>query len=296
MKISINGLYTCKRFGYEKGFALLKEAGFDACDFALDDLKFPETPLSGSGYEQEALRIRSAAENAGMIINQTHAPFSYPLDIWEKSERLMPVLKRSLEISGMLGAETVIVHPYHHPVYMGHEDEMFKINMEYYGELIPTAAEAGVKICVENMFQVDERRKYIVHDTCSSISDFIRYIDTLNSEHVAACLDIGHIVLVQQKDEPADFIYALGHNRLQALHVHDNNYRADEHKLPYEGCIDWEAVTKALGEIDYQGYFTYETRGHLQQMDDDFFPVGLKYMADLARHMCGKIDANRPVK
>ena len=294
--ISANAQYILSRFGYERGFALLKEAGFDACDVSLDGQRHPEHPLSGAGYEKEARRIRAAADSAGIIINQTHAPFSYPLDIWEKSDQLMPILKRSLEISAVFGAETAIVHPYHHPVYMGHEDEMFEKNMEYYGELIPTAEAVGVKICAENMFQVDERRGHIVHDTCSSIYDFVRYIDTLSSEYVVACLDIGHIVLVQQKDEPADFIRALGQKRLKALHIHDNNYRADEHKLPYEGRIDWDAVTKALGEIDYQGYFTYETSGNLKRMDDGFVPVGLKYMADLARHMCAKIDANRPAK
>lgn len=295
-RISANAQYILSRFGYERGFALLKEAGFDACDVSLDAQRFPDRPLGGPAYEREAARIRAAADNAGIVINQTHAPFSYPLDIWEKSDQLMPILKRSLEISAIFGAETAIIHPYHHPVYMGHEDEMFEKNMEYYGELIPTAEATGVIICTENMFQVDERRGHIVHDTCSTIKDFIRYVDTLGSEYVAACLDIGHIVLVQQKDEPADFIRALGQKRLRALHIHDNNYRSDEHKLPYEGRIDWDAAMRALGEIDYQGCFTYETSGNLSRMDDGFVPAGLKYMADLARHLCAKIDASRPVR
>ena len=163
-RISANAQYILSRFGYERGFALLKEAGFDACDVSLDAQRFPDQPLGGPGYEKEAARIRAAADNAGIVINQTHAPFSYPLDIWEKSEQLMPTLKRSLEISAIFGAETAIIHPYHHPVYMGHEDEMFEKNMEYYGGLIPTAEETGVVICTENMFQVDDRRGYIVHD------------------------------------------------------------------------------------------------------------------------------------
>ena len=295
-KIGANAHYLCQRFGYEKGFALFKEAGFDACDVSLDNMRLHEHPLRGADYEKEAQRIRRAADNAGIIIHQTHAPFSYPLDIWEKSEQLMPILRRSLEISAIFGAEVDVIHPYHHPVYMGHEDEMFEKNMEYYGALLPAAEAAGVKIGVENMFQTDPRRGYIVHDTCSAIYDFLRYIDTLNSPYAVACLDVGHVVVVRQQDEPADFIRALGHNRLQALHIHDNDYKNDQHKLPYEGLIDWNAVTQALGEIDYQGYFTYETGGNVPQMEDEFIPVGLKYMADVARHMAAKIDRCRPAR
>ena len=293
-KIAVNSHYICQRYGYERGFALIREAGFEACNASLDNMRMPEHPLSGADYEKEALRMRRAADDAGVEIHQTHAPFSYPLDIWEKSDQLMPTLKRSLEISSILGAQIDVIHPYHHPVYMGHEDEIFEKNMEYYGELLPAAEAAGVKIGVENMFQTDPRRGYIVHDTCSSIPDFLRYIDTLNSPYAVACLDVGHVVVVRQDDEPADFIRALGHRRLQSLHIHDNDYRNDQHRMPYDGLIDWDAVTRALGEIDYQGYFTYETNGSLPQMDDEFFPVGLKYMADVARHMAKKIDRFRP--
>ena len=170
---------------------------------------------------------------------------------------------------------------------------MFEKNMEYYGELHPIATAANVKIGVENMFQVDERRKYIIDDTCSRLYDFIRYVDTLNSPWAVACLDIGHVAVIRQKDEPWDFIRGLGHNRLQALHVHDNDYRNDQHKLPYEGLIDWNEVTRALGEIEYQGYFTYETIGHLGACDDDFIPTALKYMADLAKYLADKAESCR---
>ena len=293
MKISTNGRYILTRFGYEKGFALLKDAGFDAVDVGLDEMTSMESALNQPGYEKKAQEIRAAADQAGIPINQTHAPFKYPLDIWEKSENLYPILNRTLEISGIFGAEVAVVHPYHHPVFLGHEDEMFEKNMEYYGKLLPTAQAAGVKIGVDNMFQVDARRKFIIDDTCSRLYDFIRYVDTLNSPWAVACLDIGHVAVIQQKDEPWDFIRGLGHDRLKALHVHDNDYRNDQHRLPYEGIINWNEVTRALGEIDYQGYFTYETNGHLGGYDDEFIPTALKYMADLAKHLADKVERAR---
>lgn len=294
MKISANCEYLANRYGYAKAFSLIKDAGFDATDVSLIGMFRPESPFNQPDYESYAQMIRRCADEAGLQINQTHAPFVYPLDKWELSDDLMPILKRSLHISSILGAQVDVIHPYHHPVYLGHEDEMFRKNMEYYGELLPTAEAVNVKIGVENMFQEDPYRKHIVHDTCSQLYDFIRYIDTLNSEYAVACLDIGHIALVYQTDQPWDFIRGLGKDRLKALHVHDNNFINDQHQLPYEGKIDWLQVTKALGEIDYDGIFTYETFANLQQFDDEFLPVRLKYMADVARHLASLVDRNRP--
>ena len=295
MKISMySGLIT-GRYGYEKGFELIKQAGFDAADVSLMDMTNMESPLNLPGYEQVAQDIRRAADNAGLIINQTHAPFKYPLDKWELSENLYPILKRTLEISSILGATVGVIHPYHHPVFLGHEEEIFQKNMEYYGELLPLAHQVNVKIGVENMYQVDSRRKHIIDDTCSRLKEFIRYIDELNDDYAVACLDIGHVALIQQQDEPWDFIRGLGHKRLQSLHVHDNDYKGDQHRMPYDGIINWTEVTKALGEIDYQGDFTYETSGHLARVDDEFFPVALKYMADIAKHMADMVDRNRIV-
>lgn len=295
MKISLNAGSTLKRFGYEKGFELVKQAGFDAADVGLDSMTSMDAPLNQPGYEKLAQEIRTAADNAGLIINQTHAPFKYPLDKWELSENLYPILFRTLEISSIFGATVDVIHPFHHPLFIGHEDEMFEKNMEYYGKLLPYAKAANVKIGIENMYQVDPRRKYIVDDTCSRLYDFIRYIDTLNDEYAVACLDIGHVALIQQKDEPWDYIRGLGHKRLQALHVHDNDYRGDQHRMPYDGIVNWVEIAKALGEIDYQGYFTYETGGHLGRVDDEFYPVALKYMADIAKHITDMAERNRIV-
>ena len=231
-------------------------------------------------------------------INQTHAPFSFSPKLWKDDavyeNKILPRILRSLEVSGILGADVAVVHPLHHFVYQGHEEEIFEKNMEYYKMLIPYSREYGIKIGVENMWQTDARRKYIVHDTCSHKEEFVRYIDTLDSEYITACLDIGHVGLIQQQDEAWDFVKALGHDRLGALHVHDNNYREDNHALPYVGLINWTKVTEALGSIDYKGDLTYETAGSVLRMDDGAVPIELGHMVDIGRHLIKLIDSNRP--
>ena len=117
----------------------------------------------------------------------------------------------------------------------------------------------------------------------------------LDSPWITACLDLGHCGLVGQL--PQNMIRALGHDRLGSLHIHDNGYKLDEHNLPYMGKIDWDEVTKALGEIDYTGDFTYEVR--LQNLnssaDAKLLSLALDYAAKIGKHLVAKVDQNRPL-
>ena len=99
-------------------------------------------------------------------------------------------------------------------------------------------------------------------------------------------LDTGHCGLIGQKT--ADAVRALG-GRLGALHVHDNNYIADNHTLPYLGKLNWDEILKALAEINYSGDFTFEAMCFLYGFDKDFMPTVLKFMHDTGRYMIEKI-------
>ena len=288
-----------QKLGIEKALELSKNAGFEAVDYGLGALVEDDSVFSGDGYREYAEYIRKTADKIGIEINQTHAPFTFPFSRWNSPDDfeniVMPRFYRTLEISGILGAEIAVVHPLHHFTYCGHEEEIFELNMNYYRRLIPYAKEYGVKIGVENMFQVDPRRKYIIPDTCASISEFVRYIDALNSDAITACLDIGHVGLAQRENEPWDFIRALGHDRLGSLHVHDNDYRADQHTIPGLGKIDWLEVTKALAEINYKGDFTFETGWVFAGADEDILPCYLKMLSDIGHTLVNRICANRTV-
>ena len=298
MKLALNGHTLVNRFGLAKAIDICKEAGFDSIDYSLQCMEKPDDIFNDEKeYVKTAWELRKIADEKGFAITQTHAPFAFAgwNDPKTCEEFIFPAIRRSIEISAILGAKVAVVHPLHHFVYKGHEDEIYEKNMEFYRSLIPLCKEYNIKVGIENMFQRELLRAHLSFDTCATIPDFIRYIDTLNSEYMVACLDIGHVGLPYGDDEAWDFIRALGHERLQALHVHDNNYRMDQHTLPYLGKINWTEVTKALGEIDYQGDFTYELTGELypSTMDDSLVPVTIKYIADVGHHLCDMVEKNR---
>jgi len=292
MKISMNLVILEELYGAKKAAKMIKEAGFSACDFFID-LDKPESRWHSPDYKSIAAELRADIESQGIEINQTHAPFRFTAAQWDDPETF-GIITKSLEISALLGASISIVHPIHHTEYLGHEEEMFNINMDYYGRLVPYCKEYGIKVAVENMWKRHKIRGNISFDTCSTIPEFIRYVDTLNSEYIVACLDVGHVVLPDNRDTPADFVRALGHDRLKALHIHDNDYKSDAHWVPYQGKLDWSEIAKALGEIDYDGYFTYEINDYLiRNLPEGLIGDAVKYYGAVAKYIASQIDENR---
>ncbi len=283
----------------EKRIELFKNAGFTAMDFGLFEMSKDDSTFLTDRWQEEARGIREITDRMGFPVVQAHAPFVFTSEQNNTPELFESVVvarvSRSIEIAGILGAKIIIVHPLQFLPYCDCAEQLFEMNMDYYRRLIPVAAKAGVKIAVENMFQRDPRRKHIVPSTCARPEEMIRYHDTLNSEWITCCLDVGHVGLPVQYIEAYDFARALGHDRLQSLHIHDNDYQQDRHTLPYLGIMDWAEICKALGEIDYQGDFTFEVGMDLvKSKDESFHPIGARFMADVGKHLMEMIDSNRP--
>jgi sugar phosphate isomerase/epimerase len=136
---------------------------------------------------------------------------------------------------------------------------------------------------------------YICDDVCADPRELNRYYDALNDpEAFTVCLDLGHVALCGR--EPQDAIRTIGHDRLGALHVHDVDYVHDLHTLPGSARINWDAVCRALADIDYKGEFTLESDGFLNKYDVEFRPTATRFMADVCKHLTGKIEAYKAAK
>ncbi len=302
MILSNTSGWAVKKYGWEKAIQMYAEAGYDALDANFCDMlneDFQGGIWAADRYIEQAHTVRAYFDKYGLRCNQLHAPFSFPAKVWDEhlEDICIPYVVRSLEIGAILGADVCVIHPLHHFVYQGNEEEAFRRNMDYYGRFKDIAHKLGIRIGVENMWQRDPRRGYICHDTCSRSEEYIRYLDTLNDPAFVACLDLGHIDIVQREDEAKDVIRALGHGRLHALHVHDNDYKNDSHQMPFFGKMDWQSICRALGEIDYDGDLTYEVGGaYFRNMPDEFVPTAMKFSADIGRQLIKMIDEARPNK
>lgn len=76
----------------------------------------------------------------------------------------------------------------------------------------------------------------------------------LDSPVAGICLDFGHAFL---GGDVADAIENVSEH-LFATHVHDNHRRADDHLVPYQGAIDWDAALMSMQKVGYDGTYVME--------------------------------------
>lgn len=259
-------------------------------DFGFFNPRYYAKELDGHFFTE----LRKKAEDKGLVFNQAHAPFPSSVGKPERDEEIFGDIVRSMKNASLLGAKNIVVHPVQHLVYAndGVPEKLFELNVAFYNRLKPYCEEYGIRVAVENMWQdkvlagrCDTR---IGHSTCSTPAEFIRYMDALgDSRCFTACLDLGHTMLVHEK--PEEFIRALGHDRLGALHVHDTDGKSDLHTLPYYGGMGyWDRITDALRDIDYVGDLTYEAGNFLEPLPKELYGAASRFMAEMGAYLIGR--------
>ena len=85
----------------------------------------------------------------------------------------------------------------------------------------------------------------------------------------------------------------MGPKRLQALHVHDVDYLNDCHTMPFMERLDWNEICKALGEIGYEGDFTFEADTFLFNLPKELQLDGARLMGKVGRYLISQIESYR---
>lgn len=281
-----------KCFGGEECIRILAEAGFDAADWSFFEMEKGEGPWCGEGWREYALRLQEVGAKCGLGFAQAHAPYPSSLGKEPYDTEIRKWIVRSMEAASLMGIGDIVVHPVQHLDYMKNKEKLFEDNLAFYRSLIPYCEKFHIRICAENMWQYDERRRYIVDSVCSCPEEFNGMLDEIDSPWIVGCLDLGHCALVGR--EPADFIRAMGRKRLQALHVHDVDYVNDCHTMPFTESLDWEAITAALAEIGYEGNFTFEADYFFAKMPGELMPKAVRLLAETGRYLMGRIAKASP--
>lgn len=277
------------KFGEMRAIELIAKAGFDAIDYSMSTIAKDGNVLDSDSYKAYAAELLETAKRNNIVFNQGHAVTDVGIDDPEIAYKVLAQKNiRCLEIAGLLGMKTLVVHPYGTGIYVGREEEALERNVRYFNLLLPYAEEYGVIIATENMWCGDRKRHVKRGSIFGNPYEHARFIDEMNNEFFGACLDLGHASLDGR--EPQDNIRVLG-NRLKALHVHDNDYLDDMHTLPGLSEMNWEEITKALADVDYKGDFTLETNHFFDSFEtEEEINLGLKLSEVIGRKMIGKIE------
>jgi len=97
--------------------------------------------------------------------------------------------------------------------------------------LIVFAKQRGVTVVLENT----------PHEMATPPS-LRRFIEETRLHDLRLCFDVGHAHI---QDGVAAGIESMG-DLVVTTHVHDNHGESDEHLLPFEGTVDWNAAAKLL--------------------------------------------------
>ena len=264
--------------GTDKGFERMAKHGYTHCDYGrFVNVNSPWFNVSDDVFEQQCKEDKELSEKHGIHIYQAHAPWLWPTinATPEDREVWFEHMVKSMHGSKILGCKNFVIHPL--MPWNGDElDRQFlwDVNLEFFNRLLPHAKANDITVCFENMPMKDL--------SISPVEACIEFLDMLNSDQMAICMDTGHSWVFGT--EPADAVRLLG-NRIKAFHVHDNFGDYDRHLLPYSGSINWEEFKKAVKEcVDERVPISLET-GTPQQMPPELREEYELMVASLARYL-----------
>ncbi len=154
----------------------------------------------------------------------------------ERIRRLDAVdeIKRALEVAEQIPFRFLVQH-------LGHGRQMAdprKTDAAFSSleHLTVFAKARGVTIALENK-----------PDELGSPSSLQHFITDTHLHDLRLCFDTGHAHL-----EPGvEASFDLMRDRVATTHVHDNHGEKDEHLLPFEGAIDWDAAFGAFASVPH---------------------------------------------
>lgn len=285
MKTSTEIATCAEHVGEEKAIELIAKAGFDAWDFSMFDMKKPPFidkllskhpyPLTTKNYLAFARKLRQIGLDNGIHCNQSHAPFP------SNSPKVRDYLLRAIECTAEAGGKICVIHP--------DNNKTPEKNAEMFMRLLPFAKDCGVKIATENMWNWNKEKNESSFAACSTSESFLKHLEAVNDDFLVACLDIGHAEMRGSGSGAVNMIKALG-NKLQALHIHDNDKIHDSHAMPFTMNIDFDAIVNTLRDIDYQGYFTLEVDTYLKNYNAENIHIGVADMYKVAKRLADMFD------
>lgn len=286
MKVSTEINSAAKIIGEEYAVELLAKSGFDAWDFSMQSMciydwrtqgiALNNHPLAENDYLGFARRLKQVGLDNGIVCNQSHAPAP------TSCPEIRSFLRRAIECTAEAGGKICVIHPAN--------DGTPQENAEMYLELLPFAKDCGVKIATENMYNWDAENRKAIFAACGTVESFCDHLSAVNDDDFVACLDIGHAEMMGIEGNAVRMVRGLG-QKLQALHIHDNDLRFDSHQIPFSMKIEYEPILLALKEIGYNGYFTLESYNYLKAYTKENISTGITCLCSSIKRLAQQYEA-----
>lgn len=196
--------------------------------------------------------------DTGLTLNSVHAPITdlfgagdkwaatYSTAVSDNARRQAAVreAEAALQIAKHLPFSVLVVHlgtpaSKHNP-----GDNNRGAALRSAEEICRLAEPLGVRLALE-----------VIPNEMSTPASLVSMLERdLDTPAAGICMDFGHAFL---GGDLADAI-EVASEHLVATHVHDNHGRDDEHLVPYQGSINWDAALMSMQKIGYDGTYLME--------------------------------------
>jgi len=244
MKKAVNRWIFPASMALKDCFALAKKAGFDGVEINFAN---EGADVNLKTAKADAEKIVLYAKEAGIKVCSVCAGWP-PLtsNSVEERKKAIDYVKKALEVTAWLGADTVLVVP-------GVVSEEVSYEVAYERarqamlELAPVAEACKVYIGMENVWN-----KFLL-----SPLEMKRFIEEINKPYVQAYFDTGNVLV---SGFPEQWIRILG-KHIKKIHLKD--FRTSTGNITgfvnlLEGDVNWAGVLQALKEIEYNDYLIAE--------------------------------------
>jgi L-ribulose-5-phosphate 3-epimerase len=224
-------------------FQAVKAAGFDGI----------ELNAPGMDVEETRMAIRESGLPVDGTVNSDHWNIRHTDPSADVRAKALESLRSAIRDTHAVGGHSVLLVVGHGKD--GTEEEVWKRSIENISQAVPLAAQLGVQIVIENVwnhFLYDHEG-----DHTQTAEKYVRYVDELNSPWVGMQFDIGNH---WKYGSMGDWIRQLG-RRVYKLDIKGYHRANDEWARISEGDIDYADVRKALLEINFHGWCAAEVSG-----------------------------------
>ncbi len=216
----------------EQAIDRLARLGYEGIDMGFDYWVFEGSPFLSDNYLDWAKSLKARAEEKGIVYTHAHAPGNAGSEY----------VGRSIEAAAAIGARYLVVHPIH-------EDKNGKIidsklrfldvNAKAIKKWLPLAKERGVVLVSENILWGASKDPRII----------AQLVKKVNSPWFGWCYDTGHAYFSGYQPSVLEDCCVVP----LSLHIQDGDGTGDQHLIPGDGTIDWDAFIDALHAVGYLG-------------------------------------------
>jgi sugar phosphate isomerase/epimerase len=194
-------------------------------------------------------RMPETARRRGLDIDNIHAPFAGCNDIWLDTPEGGAVERMYLgciDACAEHGIPAVVLHLTN-------------------GDAPPPPCQTGLDRLLRLAERAEKRGVDIALENLRKLEHLEYAYSNVDSPRFKFCYDSGH---ENCRTRGADLLEKYA-DRLCALHLHDNDGTADQHRIPGEGTVDWKRVKTALTASGYKGNVTFEVTNEFSPMYRD---------------------------